>query len=120
MSDGGYLAIILVDFCIDRSCKAKDEVVCPKFKSAKCDALEEKKKEFKDRLIIMHKKDVVDINLLKIVMKSMCAVCPAEKDCIKQGDFLCIISKGRISICIAAKDSILGMKAEGKYLMENS
>jgi len=78
------------------------------FKEGNCDILAEKKVEFKNRLITMYKKDVVDIGLFKPIMSNMCCICRIADSCAKQGDFS----------CIAAKDSILGMKAEGKYLMD--
>lgn len=108
MSDSGYLALMLVVFCVDRECNESGDKICPTFKENKCAILDKKKEELRDRMIIMYEKDVVDIGLLKTTMSSMCDVCPMAEDCAKHGDFS----------CIAAKDAILGLKAEGKYLVD--
>jgi hypothetical protein len=55
----------------------------------------------------MYKHDVVDIDMLKYIMHEICSICPDLKSCHKVGDFK----------CLAAKDSILGMKSEGRALI---
>jgi hypothetical protein len=108
--NGQYRATCLIAFCVDQECHFEGKV-CEGFKTSKCDILNQKKEEFKERLIKMYEHNIVDITLLKYVMYEICVSCDMQHDCddyIKPGSFK----------CIAASESITGMKAEGKLFKE--